>query len=494
MKANQNNIEDDFKNVIVTPKVSPTFDENVEFGRSLEVDSGVFSNFARLESMAYGRKRIIADFEQFECKNIQVNEESTKEDDFNDWVDIQKESPETKASRLKEERLFLQKFASGEFLAHWLAYKPLGSCKTIKVLEAVGTYREHTVQKLQTTHDGLVGYVLIPTTALTDSVLDLKVIFQGTKSLAGVSRDIWERGGAGTKTFEKNKDNILSQINTIVAQYQKPTNIVLAGHSLGASDAQNCMGALMEAFAQNRGVNVADDEIIPGSSRTDLDKVQKLQLFGYNSAGITHERNEKAKELAKIFHEKKLPIALECNYLRMHKDGVQQTGETSLLNGVLSEHAKVEVMKATSLEQYSAVDLAKRVAIVAASATLGAAILAPVAISAGLAAGLSLAATSVGIINTNDAHKQHLFKEKKASVRFSYERLSNQNPSEAHQVNVKKSSVLNAVHKSLLTVLNPVKQFHSSLSQPVIFSSSSTQVKEEKIESQKTKKRWWGLF
>lgn len=481
-----------------------TIDATSEFGRPLNLNDSVFeNNFTRLETID-GHKRVVADFEQYECKSIHVEELATDGDDLSDWEEIKKETPEAKANRLQEERSFLQKFASGEYLAHHLPYQDLSSKKTIRVLEENGSHRQYTVQKLRTNHNGLVGYILVPTTAATDPTLDLKVIFQGTASLAAVARDVFESGGAGSETFEENKIEFLSQLNEVVAQFKKPTNVTLTGHSLGSADAQNGMGGVMEAIAQNNGMKATTDNTIPASSRTHLGKIQQLKLFGCNSPGITQANNERAKKIAKFFHKKKLPIELECNYLRIHKDGVQQTGETTLLDGVLPQYAKVNVMKATSLEKYSYSELAQRALLVGGMTALGV-VTAPV-LSVGITTGLVLGATTVGLINTADAHTQHVFNPN-APARFSYERYSNQDLSKNSKLDVKKSTALNTAHKGLLTVLNKFKGIgdlfkkpSKSDAKPVLFSPVAQAVGHAKlnvekppvvVESPKAQKQWW---
>jgi len=471
-----------------------------EFGRRLHIDTSIFDhNFTRLQS-----KNAIADFEKFECTNIQTMS--------SDWVTIQKKSTEVKENRLKEERTFLQKFASGEFLAHHLAYQDLCSKKTIKVLEADGSYREYTPQQIETTHNGLVGYILVPTTAETDTTLELKVLFRGTASLTAVGRDLFEFGGAGSESFTENSALILSQINKIVAQHQKPTNITLAGHSLGSSDAQNCMAALMEAVAESHHIieptKVTDNNMSSGSPKTDFNKIQHLKLFGCNSPGIAEETNVRAKALAKMCHEKNVPLTLECNYLRMHHDAVQQTGETTLLSDAPVEHAKVEVIKASSLEKYSYLDLAKRTSMVGAAAA--SAVFAAPMLLLGITTGLALGATTVGLINTADAHTQHLFNPN-APAHFSYERFSNQNPSERHRTQATKSSFLNTMHNGLLSVMNKLKSMHSAVSgvfnpapqkPPVLFSTKaqmanngiSLDVGKAEVETPANQKPWWHLF
>lgn len=472
-------------------------DAPVEFGRPLDLSDSVFANnYTRMVSMPNGHKPVVADFEQFECVNVQ-------EEELNDWVELRQESPAAKANRLKEERSFLQKFASGEFLAHHLPYKNLTAKEKIQVLEVDGSHRDYTVQKLQATHNGLVGYILVPTTAATDATLDLKVIFQGTASMGGVDRDIFEGPGAGAESFESNKMSILLQINDVAAQYQKPITVSVAGHSLGSSDAQNCMGALMDAVAQNHGFQATAESAVSASTRTGLGNIQELKLFGCNSPGIAEATNDRAKAVAKFFHDKKIPVQLECNYLRIHRDGVQQTGETTLLNGVSAAHAKVEVMKAVSLEKYSYTGLAKRAALIAGTTALGV-IAAPV-LPVGIAAGLALGATTTGLINTADAHTQHVFNPN-LRAHFAYERYSNQDSTLTHKVEVKKSTALNTAHKGLLSVVNGLKGLQSSVTnafrpspKPVLFSSdaqavvSATSVvqKPAVVEPKVQQRRWW---
>ncbi len=263
-------------------------------------------------------------------------------------------------------------YRMGENLAHIIAYKNLKMNEIIKVYIAeIQEEVEHIVYRLQVDHPGLVGYILCPTQfpKTLENKIDLKIIFRGTDIFDYNCwlRNCTEAGGAGHESFHANKDTILTQIIQAFKHLKEQLtklgidlkqvkfSITIAGHSLGAADAQRLLFALKEAIAQNLGceLDININGVLP-EERKELNDISKLRLFTFNSTGASIDDNQKAEAVSGWITSKKnepnskIKLETEINILYADGDGVQQTGDKHILYRASREQALVRFIKANN--------------------------------------------------------------------------------------------------------------------------------------------------
>ncbi|MGI9214920.1 MAG: hypothetical protein ACR2HS_04605, partial [Gammaproteobacteria bacterium] len=297
------------------------------------------------------------------CPNEKIIDENTSNNDDSEWIDlaltedyVQSFNEQNLLSAILSNKLkngndgglladqrYAMKYYYGQFLAHTLAYelsKPendnfelLYSINKHKdVLQENGKFYKHNYVRLVVSNLGLVGYVLYPSSQVIndDNPLDIKIIFRGTnpKSIDSLSRDIYEVHGAGAFSFMQNKNLILHQICEIIdkiivkseisSKEQQPINITIAGHSLGGADAQHCLVAIMQVISQSLGyVNDGNsiNKDIPSSivDKFAKNRINKLRLFIYNSAGVPMSTKELSIKLADFLYSNKQKKSLLQN-------------------------------------------------------------------------------------------------------------------------------------------------------------------------------------
>jgi hypothetical protein len=255
------------------------------------------------------------------------------------------------------EEMLRKEFETGETLAHTLAYD-----QSLKQPIACSTDPRYAIQREDTpdnkstnvifsdakdityivstpeTCDGLVCYILTP----INNTNNIKVIFRGTGDKPSELRDI-EHRSPGTKTFAKSKDNILKALNDIIKKFSGNVSLTLYGHSLGGSDAQNCFVAIMEAI--NKSTSASDEQLVHDEKNSNqFFKTNALTLMTYNSAGVTKDTAQQADHLARQLKAKH-NIKLTCFWQLAAGDGVQQSGEASILAGIDSDIATVYLRK-----------------------------------------------------------------------------------------------------------------------------------------------------
>lgn len=259
-------------------------------------------------------------------------------------------------------------FRMGEQLAHDIAYRgsKIGAEVDVYMAEMNATLK-HSVHKLEVNHDGLVGYILCPKDCpkALENKIDIKIVFQGTdiKSLSSLSRDFTEEEGAGYESFHRNKHNILIQINSAIAHLKDTLatqgvdikklefGITIAGHSLGAADAQRLLLAIIQTIAENLGcIELGDRYGIP------FNDIHSLRLFTFNSTGVSEDNNKAADAaLGWITAEKKTnsKIKLDTKIYIFYAagDGIQQTGYTHLLHRASKELASIYFVKARNNQE-----------------------------------------------------------------------------------------------------------------------------------------------
>ncbi len=391
----------------------------------------LFKDWIRLSS---NEKNVRSEFNHYELIE--------REDD---WFEISDEAS------ISAEHKHLQTYAAGEFLAHGLVYrKDLPETSVQTVLEEDGTYREYQCTRLKTNHDGLVGFILVPTSVNTDKTPDIKVIFRGTdpSSAASLKRDL-ELRGAGSISFAANRDSILKQINQAVATFNQeqninhlPVSITFGGHSLGGADAQNALNATLQAICDAHGLSNNSS-----NNHEQLATVNKLKMFTYNAAGVPKFTAKQCEANATLLATQRAKdgsplVSIECYNQRVGGDGVQQTGEAHVLNNVPATVAKVDVLKA-----HIGCEHRNPVSLPAALATMSVGVVAGGVPGFALATAAVTTAGTIGLKDTATAHTKHLYQD---PIQATYERMSNATPDGQKQVHSelnKKSWWLNALHK-----------------------------------------------
>lgn len=359
---------------------------------------------------------------------------------------------------INDEHCYLRKYAAGEFLAHELAYKDellnAYTPTSLEILEENGAYSLYECARIQVSHEGLVGYILVPTTLPEHENPEIKVVFRGTKSKASLARDLEFGGGPGAVSFAENSELLLEQIAKTIKEFnvknknQKPINLTFAGHSLGASDAQNAIYSTMRLMCDHRAsiesnLSVGNSVLDSGVSGV-FDQVRKLKLFTYNSPGVPKDielgSNLFAEKISKF--DEKNRIQIESYNQIVHGDGVQQTGEGHVLSNVPQNVAVVDVLKANiGCGGRHQISLPIAAAMGAASVAAGVGVALPAAVIATSAA--------FGALDTNNAHRTHLYQ---SPLEVSYKRMSNATPEGQAEVRKElsnKSWVINAIQNGI---------------------------------------------
>lgn len=202
----------------------------------------------------------------------------------------------------------------------------------IPVLDESGQDQPYTATRLQTENPGLVPWLLLPQEVESSAEnIDIHLTFRGTNSAAGLKRDFFEIGGAGNKSYWKENQSILEQLNKEIGEFLerkdvqealrqgKKINFIFSGHSLGGADAQVSLVCLLQdLMAEN--TNPALKKL-----RNNL----KIRLAVRNSAGIKQEFADSAKRMVESNFKN---IDFQIYFAANHNDPVQQTGEADLLH------------------------------------------------------------------------------------------------------------------------------------------------------------------
>jgi hypothetical protein len=267
----------------------------------------------------------------------------------------------------------LLRLVNREYLAHVLAYEDLTDGASI-VLPGVNSkpIEKVIVHKIETGCDGLVGYIL----EINDpsGAPRVEIIWRGTHNRSSMHMDL-ESGGPGAVSYEKARLRIIFQINTIIKHlYEKTGDRVIvgvSGHSLGGALAQRCFTDLAAAMVQNESfknlhknnttIEVANKHGFTFDDRSaiNLDKICKLELGAFNSAGVDNKTYENSKLFSEYLHRESFTIT--ADYCLNDRDGVQQVGEKNILADC--RFANVNLFKFNSPR-----NLAKQIAV---GATIG---------------------------------------------------------------------------------------------------------------------------
>lgn len=287
---------------------------------------------------------------------------------------------ESDALRFKGDRESLAGFARSEYLAHVLAYELSANTDTntpgkvkVQVTDEDGIARTYQVTKVLTENPGIVSFILTGTDPENPRV---QVLFRGTECGASIHRDL-ESYGAGSESFQKEKNHILLQINEKIKEVARCSGrnvkMTIAGHSLGGADTQNCAAAILQAqalnlkekreeskkpsFAKRLGRKLGkllssckrkSSKDTPYQCRDGFNLIESMDICTANSAGVSKDTAKKCKAAVAAINDPAYRddrIDIHARFLHVAGDGVQQTGQTTILSDINPSQAKVELIK-----------------------------------------------------------------------------------------------------------------------------------------------------
>lgn len=244
----------------------------------------------------------------------------------------------------------------GEIISHWLPYNAFKFKEGDEVSDrSDGPCRIYSVTD---TAPGLKASILVPEEKHPNP--KLTILFCGTKCFASFLRDITEGKAAGHLSFKASLDAILNQLieklEIAQARFNRDIPVEIAGHSLGAADAQHMLVALLKMII------AAKRNKLPQLAA--YAKITTLSMFCANAPGVTKETINEAKSLEPLL--KQHDINLTLDWLHADHDPVQLTAEGHIFsdaertNGVTINLAKMFPEESNFYWPFSLLDLANK--------------------------------------------------------------------------------------------------------------------------------------
>jgi len=297
-------------------------------------------------------------------------------DDFV-WIDVEELNKE-EAQQRAEYTESLSQFAFIETLAHSEAGAygaPTREKNTIVSIKDPnnGEIIDYNVTPIKTKSTGLVAEIFTPVDSSKSNQLCIN--WAGTHSLGTALADLEKT--PGEKSFRNEEFSILEQINNTVGHFatqsNNKVNVMITGHSLGGSLAQQCFHSMQRALATNifqeqlENGNLDDAAIwikseqayredlgskranmlkeIPNDIRSNLrsENIASLSIGTWNSAGVLKAVETNSNTLAGYIS--KAGINLKGLFGMVGGDAVQTTGQGNILSNVAPEEANIQVLK-----------------------------------------------------------------------------------------------------------------------------------------------------
>lgn len=275
--------------------------------------------------------------------------------------------------------IILKKFAYYEDLAHKLAYENLveiGNTAQLNLLNYNEQKEIASVTRIPIENPSIVAYILAIESEDPGLPNKVQVIWRGTHDLGSAIADL-DPISPGYQEYLKNRTTILSTVNDTIKSLKekngKPVALGSYGHSLGGSLAQVFAVDIMDAITQNivnsnhkkQKVknNKSNEDIlknikkfvmeIPESSRDAFSNVKNITIGTFNSAGVSTNTVDRANAFDMYLHNKvpkeERPMISYFAGLN-HGDGVQQTGESTILAN--SDTSHVYLLKTNVNNEY----------------------------------------------------------------------------------------------------------------------------------------------
>lgn len=246
--------------------------------------------------------------------------------------------------RNKENLDEILRVASAAHLARRVAYEldeiyfP-NTDRTIAVYDEDGIIRDYKIDFIYTMHLGIVPYIL---TSDDPSNNRIHLVFRGTKDSPAWCRNT-EAGGPGHMSFYADKANILDYLCTSLDNLACKSRIklIISGHSLGGSDAQNCATAVITALAHTYRNNPEY------KAYTALQRINVISVNHANSGGVTNLRATECRLHAEYL-TKEMLVVINILAIITAGDGVQQSGQTHILHNATPDVARYELVKLSS--------------------------------------------------------------------------------------------------------------------------------------------------
>lgn len=277
-------------------------------------------------------------------------------------IDNSQEDPEVAALRLA--------FAAGERLSLDYAYRDIAKQpRIVSVLEEDEVVRKYQIIKLNSGHNGIAGNILIPDSK-TDTTR-IYINFRGTQPHIMSTVHLNFEHCAGEESFYKHFNQIMEQIDTLIAQVsnekKKPIQLIFSGHSLGGALSQHAHYAAMLLSAKalqedlvKEGVDVSTQENIKLTedgfkqylaSKYQLTykpekfehftKVDSFALHSWGMAGVSKTIESCSNIVADILHDNGRKITARFGYNTL--DVVPKCGEANTLSDCKGDVACVVI-------------------------------------------------------------------------------------------------------------------------------------------------------
>lgn len=280
--------------------------------------------------------------------------------------------PQSKKPRLYEtlnKLILLKKFAQVDNLAHSIAYdNSISDGETIELLNWNGQTQQAKVTRIPINNPSIVANILEIKTSDSNLPNKIAVIWRGTHDAGSAIADL-DPISPGYQEYRKNREIILRYVNDSIAKMTadgKKVSLGSYGHSLGGSLAQVFAVDVIDAVVQNYQDKLSipqvgdnpdyissaqnsnnsyymssqqagnDPEYISPEIRANFDRIQDITVGTFNAAGVSKNTAARCKALedqlqALRFKSKQLPPKIRYFAGLNAGDGVQQTGEASIL-------------------------------------------------------------------------------------------------------------------------------------------------------------------
>jgi len=231
-------------------------------------------------------------------------------------------------------------FVGAEVLAKIIGYAKPETVVQGMIVSVLRTENEPEIiyyeLKSQWNKEGLHAYVFAP---INRPEMPLQLVFRGTAGTHSAQRD-FDNSGAGKIVFERYASALTSMLEGAM---KFGTGLEIAGHSLGAVDAQRMVALLVDLRAKGEGGV--------------LDRIPSIKVFGFCSPKVDLATVDQWKKNLQILADNGNPPQIELNFAEHESDGVTLAGDMNLPS------ANAKFVSSTLLSVSSDLGLASTVAL-----------------------------------------------------------------------------------------------------------------------------------